>query len=314
MGIKDVIETQEGLLKKWTSDTGQNIVIAYAKETGTPAETAYAKVTRELAQADPVLVTAEICDLIEFGERSFPQKFTLKKEDIPLHFGFAKFERPLWLPTIPDPLKEGFKDVPNGVISLAYVAWGMTKFQDIETKDIHDAVWYTFYLPNPLSDHQFGMYHSSGWMIGSNEDWSFNHPRRKNLDTSPEFLRALDLSARYLMSFFRFISTKVIEGKRERIHNKQVRRRIQAGLLKRVPDVHVVRLRKVEYSSDCADNEESRNPKDVHWSHRWPVGAHWHNYYYPTKNEHRPVWVDAYVKGPGDKPLIVKKRAIKVDR
>jgi hypothetical protein len=36
---------------------------------------------------------------------------------------------------------------------------------------------------------------------------------------------------------------------------------------------------------------------------RWVVSGHWRNQWYPAAGVHRPRWIDAHVKGPGDAPL-----------
>jgi hypothetical protein len=39
------------------------------------------------------------------------------------------------------------------------------------------------------------------------------------------------------------------------------------------------------------------------YSCQWLVGGHWRQQYYPSTNEHRPIWIEPYVKGPEDKPF-----------
>lgn len=306
MGIRDALDMQEKLLSGWRSPKGLMALALYGDETGDDPMNAFVKLEGELISASPVYITSEICDLIEFGERSFPELFTLKEEDVPVRRGFAMFEKALWLPHVG-------KDFADGNISLKYVGWALARFKNERTGEIQSGLWYTFYNDNPLGSPAFGVYHSSGWFMGEHQDWSLDNPRRTKMGISPEMTRACILSTRYLMSFFRFISTKVIEERREPVLNKSVRRRFKSGPLGRVPDIHVVRLREVERPK-C----EESSPRQVNWSRRWPVDAHWHNYYYRTTGEHRPLWVDSYVKGPSDKPLIVpdkkSRKGYKVDR
>lgn len=44
---------------------------------------------------------------------------------------------------------------------------------------------------------------------------------------------------------------------------------------------------------------------EVEWSHRWLVKGHWRNQ--KVKDGHRLVWIHPYVKGPDDKPLLVRE-------
>lgn len=61
-------------------------------------------------------------------------------------------------------------------------------------------------------------------------------------------------------------------------------------------DVRVVTLRKRRARS----NGESRA---VEWSHRWVVQMHKRRQWYPSKQEHRVIFVGPFVKGPEGKPL-----------
>jgi len=48
----------------------------------------------------------------------------------------------------------------------------------------------------------------------------------------------------------------------------------------------------------------------VHWSHRWVVGGHWRRQWYPKIQTHRWKYITEYIKGPEDKPLVVRKKRL----
>lgn len=50
------------------------------------------------------------------------------------------------------------------------------------------------------------------------------------------------------------------------------------------------------------------------YSHRFMVSGHWRHQFYPSKGRHELIWIDPYVKGPEDKPLIIKDRVYKLVR
>lgn len=81
------------------------------------------------------------------------------------------------------------------------------------------------------------------------------------------------------------------------------RRRWERESDRPIPEVTVVELRK-----PISVNPEDRNAEPVDWSHRWIVDGHWRNQYHPSTGEHTPTWIAPYVKGPEDKPLVVKKK------
>ena len=44
--------------------------------------------------------------------------------------------------------------------------------------------------------------------------------------------------------------------------------------------------------------------RHVDWQQRWIVSAHWHTYHYADGP--RQLWIAPFVKGPDDKPLVVR--------
>ena len=47
----------------------------------------------------------------------------------------------------------------------------------------------------------------------------------------------------------------------------------------------------------------------VDWTHRWYVDGYWQpNHYNPATGEKSPAWISGHVKGPDDKPLVVKAK------
>lgn len=65
----------------------------------------------------------------------------------------------------------------------------------------------------------------------------------------------------------------------------------------------VVRLRRRTSRAEPEGEAEKRE-----WTHRWIVGGHWRQQWYPSLGEHRQVWISDYVKGPEDKELIIRPR------
>lgn len=53
---------------------------------------------------------------------------------------------------------------------------------------------------------------------------------------------------------------------------------------------------------------------DVAWSHRWIVSGHWREQWYASLKEHRTIWIPSYVKGPEEKPLVIRPTIYSVNR
>lgn len=113
----------------------------------------------------------------------------------------------------------------------------------------------------------------------------------------------------FLYSFFHFIQSRVDVRKAGR----HARRRWERHGPTTSPEwgsVRVVALRKSKTSAHGdPDEEHSRE-----WTHRWVVSGHWRNQWYPSEGQHKPIWIDPYVKGDPDKPLIQKDTVFKVVR
>ena len=45
----------------------------------------------------------------------------------------------------------------------------------------------------------------------------------------------------------------------------------------------------------------------IEYSHRWMVSGHWRNQWMPASKTHRAQWIAPHVKGPEDKPLVVRE-------
>jgi hypothetical protein len=108
------------------------------------------------------------------------------------------------------------------------------------------------------------------------------------------------LEDRRLLAAFWALAKQRITIERREPPIRQVRRRLQrAGLP--VKDIRVITLRE---ASSSGHNPE---PGRVEWSHRWVVGGHWRQQPWGPENRYRrATWIAPFVKGPSDKPLVVR--------
>lgn len=64
-----------------------------------------------------------------------------------------------------------------------------------------------------------------------------------------------------------------------------------------IEEVRVISLRRMEYErKEAADSGRE-------YQCQWHVRGHWRQQFYPSLDETRPIFIDAYIKGPEDKPL-----------
>jgi hypothetical protein len=74
-------------------------------------------------------------------------------------------------------------------------------------------------------------------------------------------------------------------------------------------DIVYVTLRRARQKPGGGDSDP-----EFEYSHRFMVSGHWRHQWYPSKGEHHLIWVDPFIKGPEDRPLIIKDRVWKVVR
>jgi hypothetical protein len=80
--------------------------------------------------------------------------------------------------------------------------------------------------------------------------------------------------------------------------DRATRRRAERQQQQAPPFIRVVTLRRLEEA-----RPKNPTPAEVDWQWQWEVRGHWRNQFFPSENAHRPVYIEAYVKGPEDKPL-----------
>jgi hypothetical protein len=103
---------------------------------------------------------------------------------------------------------------------------------------------------------------------------------------------------RLLATFWALCSQKIAVETRERPSRQFQRQTHREG--HKLDEIRVINLREPTRTTEPVGGE-------VEWSHRWIVGSHWRNQWYPSKGQHAPKLIEAYVKGPEDKPLIVRE-------
>jgi len=83
-------------------------------------------------------------------------------------------------------------------------------------------------------------------------------------------------------------------------HNtdRHTRRRGERDRLPVTPFIRIVTLRRLE-----EDKKKNNAPSDIEYNWQWEVRGHWRSQWFPSEKVHKPVWIEAYIKGPEDKPF-----------
>jgi len=109
--------------------------------------------------------------------------------------------------------------------------------------------------------------------------------------------------------FFRLCQQTIAVPHRQRVARPTWKRARKSW--KDIKEVVVFTLRRAKNATGYEGEE-----RDVEWSHRWLVQGHWRNQPYKDGDGtiYKQIWIAPYVKGPDDKPLILKRRAFELVR
>lgn len=125
-------------------------------------------------------------------------------------------------------------------------------------------------------------------------------------DTEPlvdEAGRVIDLTnmvTRLIVAFCLLANQRILRTSEE-APSRPLRRRLARKTNKVIDLVQIVTLPLQVGSGKAIGGHRD-------YSHRWIVSGHWRNQYYRRNDIHHPKWITAHVKGPKDKPLVVKEK------
>jgi hypothetical protein len=75
------------------------------------------------------------------------------------------------------------------------------------------------------------------------------------------------------------------------------------------PTVNTVALRRSQHSDDSPILATGRE-----YRHQWIVSGHWRKQWYPSIEDHRPIWISPHIKGPDGAPLLKSERVYTLNR
>jgi hypothetical protein len=274
----------------------------------------------KMRAADPIFVSEEMCEVVEAAAATF-QTEPLVPADLMTACGFMAYERPFWVPDRFDEptniaavswtplLGETSKDL--GVEGGGKLIGGdpadlLRRFNEIdyiarwqeEDRFAPDGLGITLYTTNErdgrriLDGPPLVPMHMTPWWFGMS--YEGNEVDQRGRPTGASWWW------RIVQTTFRLMQQTIVSRRAERPDRTTRRRAKSLDFDDR--DVVVVRLRR------------ERDPRpdlggptgEANYSHRFIVGGHWRNQWYPSERTHRQIWISPYVKGPEDAPLVVR--------
>lgn len=271
-----------------------------------------------LLDCDPIYVSRDMCEIIEAAAATF-QPEALLESDLITPRGFLYFATPF---DIPDRYEQP--------VTIAAASWTRMYWADDEEaagrarEHMKEGDLYGYGNSDVLALNGFevsgvaltlysttdeekmkglrfvGMFppvvpmHLTPWYLGMS--FSGNEWDEIGTPTGAEYWW------RIVQTTFRLMQQKIVRRGIERPDRAGRREAKRLG----APDTEivVVRLRHEQ------GPETEPTGADANYSHRFIVGGHWRDQPYPSEGIHRQIWISPYVKGPEDKPLIVRPRRV----
>lgn len=283
------------------------------------------KMSKWLDSSDTFYIDPRMHALVTAASESMPQE-TLLSRDLPADFGFMLIPGGLAVIDIRGQALKYNAVQWAAIGGKVHVSWLTDKYDmqdstNIRSRDgMNDREWLQFPRLSwgGFSGMQFGeplpLTAGPDFLIApeqhlsvvkkDNEDgsysmaWAFDRGfTAEELAEKTQIKVRTDPALRWLLAAWRLMQQTVASVTSEEAP-RQLRKQLQRKNLD--TKVTVIGLR---HKAARGEGET-----DVEWSHRWLVKGHWRNQKVKEDGEWttRLVWVHAHIKGPSDKPLIIR--------
>lgn len=278
---------------------------------------------RAILDARPVFWTAEMLTVLEGLEPTL-KTWTVQQRDFLHPNGFVWFERPLTLaPNDPEVMvgyvwalntlsratAVGTHNTPRGMDGLGYVVWPLSRYEGAPPSFLangnpwHGTPRLSMYFPlgQTLAEHLETI---EEWVTrpGADERSFVGSGTTPELDYVQMTRWARLFAASIVLMNQRL--TRLSDFRTDRAGRK----RAQAVFPSPEPPlIKTVLLRGVDYVNRPRSEPGEGAGEPIAWSRRWVVSRHWREQWFPSEQRRKSIVIEAYVKGPPDKPLILPK-------
>jgi hypothetical protein len=304
---------------KWTKDEAPQLWAKIDRELGLPSSwrSAYPFYLDVLENGDTFYMNDKFCDLVDHARDTVPDDLTFDPEWMQSKQGWIFLAEPFETPELIEnaDLSPEEKQVRKEYLRIAAIGWRELPEGIITAKGLDPT------LPGrkvAAGSYQFVCFQSresyrpdaKGYICWS---WFMLCPGDKLLDRIHTYeslsagqgayktSRETDMKheMRWIYSAFYLMAQRLsISVKHET--DRHTKRRNEREKTPVTPFIKVVTLRRLE---EDKRRDTTGTPQPIDWAWQWSVRGHWRNQYYPSTGENKPVFVEAYVKGPPDKPF-----------
>jgi len=320
-GPKDVPTLRARLLAGWQPGapyhlTAVNALMRTPDGRTTPYSPAFDSTA--LARASLWWVTAEMTELVERAALSLPPT-TLTDELVAEPWGLVAFERPLV-----------GSDAQTGEPILVHaILWGITTFTGddgprVGPLDRPREVWrpneqccltIACYGRLAIDEHGRHLGTTRGganlgpWVPEGRTDWVWGQDTASpSVEGFDEIHRtSMEEERRWLASLWLLAAQRRLTDETTVRRPRAERRRHERELPGR-PELTNPAVRCVDVRRPEPPAHEAEHGRAVNWSRRWIVEGHWRQQAYgPGWSLRRPLFIGEFVKGPADRPLVLKE-------
>lgn len=265
---------------------------------------------RALATADLFVMVAPFCRLVEHARASTPPDLAFDARWLHAPAGWLWLAEPFRLPaiaasvTVPEIAKAppvgiravGWAPIPPGTgirrnDGTLYQARAGLYHLTFFGEPISGAPWFVGFLP-----WSYPVLRDGDRLANRISEFEQDHA---NCGGADRYLNAP--TAAHEVTWFYTACYLMAQRLAIRVHDpveRHSRRRAEREGVRPPDAVTLVTLRRLE-----ADRRREGGERDVDWQWQWEVRGHWRNQWYPSEGIHKPAFIEAYIKGPPEKPL-----------
>lgn len=296
---------RDEMLAMWTSGLGAGMADGLPSDRLSPERRAMSgeqiavEEQARLNAADLFFVGSDMTRLALAASDSLPE-FALKPQDLPAPYGLILFDEVL--ETIDSTDANGRPDK----MFMIGANWGV----EAATNERPGGVWLTWLQHRDLwlqSATEVGRFTTREAQrmrerlprvfFNHQARWPFNAGETIDSFTPADSDQHYDLNLERALKTTWLLMSQPVGEVRIAEFSRNERRRIERRNIT-PPAVRVITLRRPA-SSSAGEGASERE-----YQHQWIVRGHWRNQWYPSVQDHRPVWIAPHIKGPEGMPLL----------
>lgn len=255
-----------------------------------------------IINGEAVLIRDNTRALIEYAAEVLPRDDTYDTSLSPFREALIFFETPM---VVPYPMRQD-----DGTIELIDIHMSWIAYKSLDEADMSDGIdpYHIYYVGMRFADDTYTAVRSIGVVACSNHSTLGKKSDQRGLDileksgmfSAAEREIAVFNPKPFIQAMWAMFSQPIMTETSIRPiepHIRKMRKKMKNGATVRVLGVR----QRVGHGGGGSGGEGGRE-----WSHRWVVRGFWRMQRCGPKGaERKRIWVDSYVKGPADKPLLI---------